>query len=161
MKSYVLWGLLLLLFVNVGGAHAAESRPRFTWNTFQFFWNKQAVPGAEIRIVERRGEDYVALFGSSTSLIVRMEKDIVSEVEAQFVYTGASDVSGRAFLRLQDSMIRVGTYRWPKPMREEVAELFRNMTPLPRDYQARTSRFERRFNETGIWTMTLRFINEE
>ena len=159
MKRVICCTLLVLCLLVQFAEAAGESRPRFTWNTMQFFWNKQALMGTEIKTAEKRGDTYFVAFGPTTGLTLRMEGDVVSEIEARFAYTGTPDVNGMAFLRLQESLIRVGTYRWPEEMRREVDELFREMSAQPRIYQARTSRFERRQEGSAVWVMTLRFVD--
>lgn len=150
----------LMLALCMTGMAEAETRPRFLWATFQFFWNKNAVMGSEIVASEPVAGGYHVTFAPATSMFVRMDGDFVTEVQLRFGYVSNENMNGRAFLRAQESLLRVGMYRWPPEMANAVKERFSQMTPGRIVHQWRTSYFERQQLANGNWLFTLKFIDD-
>ena len=138
---------------------AEEAGPRYTWEPLRKFWNVNCLPGFEIKNFSRTEQGYLVLYPSAISLEV-IEKDrIVSEVRA--IYNQALDKSGggRRFLQLMESLITLGTCRWPEERVEQVRRTFANMPRAGAQYSWNTSRFVLYNSPAGGWIFTLYFLH--
>ncbi len=154
----ILVGILSITVVFSTATFAAEYKPRFTWPAFRMFWNKYSLKGSEIQTFSYQNKKYIVPFGPSTQLVVHMDEEIIESVEARFVYATAPNSSGKAFKALHDSVLRVGTFRWPQEHLEAIQKRFDGIKPAPISYRYSTSYFERAL-EGEVWRIVLRFMD--
>ena len=136
-----------------------DRAPEFPWAAFQRFWNVRCLPGSEIQEPQYVGGKYVVQYGHAVSLVVRMERDIVRSVTAHFPNNKEIQGGGQRWLKLVDTIIRVGTYRWPEDRIERVRERFITISQSPAEYAWQNSKFRRSFNEDSGWEFTLDFLS--
>ena len=118
----------------------------------------RCLSGCEIQDPELVGSNYVVQFGYSVSLVVRMELDIVRSVSALFTDPKGSQGGGQRWLRLVDSIIRVGVYRWPASRIEQAQARFVEISQQPASYKWRSSWFRRSYDTVAGWDFTLDFL---
>lgn len=154
-------------FSGTGAAHAAlreptqsfrDGSPEFPWSSFQRFWNVRCLPGCEIQDPQYVGGRYIVAYGRSVSLVVAMERGIVRKVTALYADPRGSQGGGQIWLKLADSIIRVGTFRWPPDRIERVRERFVAITDRPADYKWQSSWFQRSRNQDGSWSFSIDFL---
>ena len=144
-------------FTKVGPENA-ERGPRFPWSAFVRFWNTWCAKGAEIGQSQPVKDSHIVLYGYSVSLVVDMEEGVVRRVTA--VYADPSVLEGGLrWKKLVDSMITVGTYRWPRNRAEEVRQRFRAITPTLATYIWQNSCFERQQDSQAGWVFQLHFLD--
>ena len=129
--------------------------PEFPWASFQRFWNVRCLPGCEIQDPQLVGGNYIVRYGYSVSLVVRMELNFVRSVTAIFTDPKGSQGGGQLWLKLVDSIIRVGVFRWPESRIEQVRERFMDISKIPVSYKWQTSSFRRSYDPATGWEFTL------
>ena len=140
------------------GPENAERGPRFPWPAFVRFWNTWCATGADIGESQQVKDSHIVPFGYSVSLVVDMEEGVVRKVSA--VYADSSVLEGgMRWKKLMESMITVGTYRWPRNRIDEVRQRFRAITPTLATYIWQNSRFERRQDPQAGWIFQLHFLD--
>ncbi|MDR2726817.1 MAG: hypothetical protein LBC10_02340 [Deltaproteobacteria bacterium] len=129
--------------------------PEFPWTSFQRFWNIRCLPGCEIQDPQYVDGRYVVLYGHAISLEVRMEEDIVRSVTARFMDPKGAQGGGQRWLKLVDSIISVGTFRWPEPRIAQTRERFTEISQQTAAYKWQTSWFRRSYDPVTGWEFTL------
>jgi hypothetical protein len=132
--------------------------PDFTWGAFQRFWNLRCLPGCEIENSQAAGDHYVVQYGYSVSMVARMESDYVRSLTASFSDPKGSQGGGQRWLKLVDSIIRIGVFNWPQARIAEVRKRFMEVSQQPAAYKWQISSFRRSYNPSVGWEFTLEFL---
>lgn len=167
--AFFLAGLLVALCCAVApGTARADLRqpqgplqdrgPSFVWSSFQRFWNTRCLPGCEIADPVFVTDRYIIQYGDTASLVVRMNRDVVSSVSAIYSDPQNQRGGGPRWIKLVDSIITIGTYRWPDQRVEKVRDRFAAISPLPAQYRWQNSWFRRSSDPTTGWEFRLDFV---
>ncbi len=151
------WGGIAPAHAQVG-PNKAERGPRFPWPSFMRFWNTRCRSGFEIVAPQYVNGRYIMPYGDSVSLVVTMQDDVVRSVSA--IYADPNQMKGGLrWIKVVDSVITVGTYRWPEDRVAAVRQRFRAVTPTPARYVWQNSSFRRRQSEQTGWEFRLDFLS--
>jgi len=134
----------------------AERGPAYPWPSFVVFWNKRCKPGCEIQNATYQNSRYLVPYGYSVSLVVEMQNDYVVSVRAVYGDPAVRE-GGQRWIKLVESVITVGTFRWPDDRIDEVKQRFRAISPEPATYMWQNSSFKRE-QTAGGWEFVLRFL---
>ena len=135
-----------------------ERAPDFTWASFQRFWNVHCLAGCEISDPQYVDGRYIVQYGYTISLVASLELGIVRSVTANYTDPKGSQGGGQRWLKLVESIIRVGTFRWPGPRIDQVRARFMEISQRPAAYRWHTSSFRRFNNPSTGWEFTLDFL---
>jgi hypothetical protein len=132
--------------------------PDFTWGAFQRFWNLRCLPGCEIQAAQSLDDRHVVQYGYTVSLVAHTKSGFVRVVAANFANPKDSRGGGQRWLKLVDSIIRIGTFNWPQARIAEVRERFMEISQQPAAYTWQISSFRRAYNPSVGWEFTLEFL---
>jgi len=132
-----------------------ERAPEFPWASFQRFWNMRCLPGCEIADPQYVDGRYIVQYGHSVSLVVHMDRGVVRSMTALFTDPKGSQGGGQRWLKLKDSIISIGVFRWPESRIEQVEQRFMEISQEPAAYKWQTSWFRRSYNPAAGWEFTL------
>lgn len=150
--------LCVLLCPTLFAEASGPTGPRFTWSSFQRFWDKQAIPSVYLTNPETVQGGYLIHYGHGVTLRVLMHDKAVTGVEARFSGGPANDAGGMQFKRLIYQSIIVGTYRWPEDKIVEVRQHFSNLSPMNKDYRYQMTHFRYTYNATTGWTFGFDYV---
>lgn len=159
---FVLWMVLALGMVTVCDAYASgPTGPRFSWSSFQRFWEKQATPLVYLKDAEPVQDGYLVTYGHGVTLRVLVRDQVVTGVQIRFLGGKANDAGGPQFKRLIYQTITVGSYRWPDDKIEEVRRRFAILSPQEKTYHYQMTRFYYSYSETGGWLFGFDYVPAE
>lgn len=148
---------LCLLFPHASDA-GGPTGPRFSWSSFQRFWEKQATPLVYLTKAEPVEEGYLVNYGHTVVLRVFLQDHVVTGVEIRFKGGPGNDAGGPQFKRLMYHAISIGTYRWPEDKIEEVRHLFRVISPQNKEYRYQMTHFTYTYSPQSGWTFGFDYV---
>jgi hypothetical protein len=135
-----------------------RDKVRYVWASLRKYWDTNCIIGLEIKDFSRTQDGYIVRYPQGVRMEVTQQGRYITKICGRFKpdenYGG-----GRIFLNLVDSMIKVGTFRWPTDKVEEVKETFSVMTKSPVEYKWRASHFTLNQSSFTGWEFTLYFLN--
>lgn len=162
----LLCALLTLCLAPLQRAEASgPTGPRFTWSSFQRFWDKQGTPLVYLTTPEAVQGGYLVNYGHGVTLQVLLQDQVVTGVDIRFVGGKANEAGGPQFKRLVYHAITVGSFRWPGDKIEEVRHRFAIFSPQDKEYHYQMTRFRYTSSpSTGpstSWTFGFEYVPAE
>lgn len=158
----LLWAVVALCLAPLTLAEASgPTGPRFTWSSFQRFWDKQGTPLVYLGKAEAVEGGYLVNYGHGVTLRVALRDKVVSGVEVRFVGGKANEAGGPQFKRLVYHAITIGSFRWPEDKIEEVRHLFAIFGPQDKEYHYQMTRFRYSSSPSMGWTFSFEYIPAE
>ena len=132
--------------------------PEFPWASFQRFWNIHCLAGCEIQDPHYVDGRYVVQYTPTVSMVVFMEAGVVRYMTAYYTDVKGTQGGGQFWLKLVDSIIRIGAYRWPDARTGQVRGRFLEVSLQPAEYKWQTSWFKRAYIPSTGWEFTLNLL---
>lgn len=152
--------VIAILLVLTSQGYAAEKilAPRYNWVAFNRFWNVNCVSGCEIIFATDTDEGKTVIFADNVRMLLSFEKDYIRKVSIIYA-TQANYRNGQLFVKLVESALKVGAYRWSE---ERKADLHKTMLPPSNrsvSYEWQTSNFSNNYIQNQGWEFSLEFVN--
>lgn len=165
MRALPLFFLLVVLALGgYGVSHLTapvEQGPYVTWAAMQRLWDKLSPKGMEITQVEPAAGGYLVAFAPGLIMNVVMKEDQVRSLRLQYDSVNDPGGAGQLFLRGITTILRVGSYSWEQPVREEVEIVFADISPEKLVYSHAATHFTRQAFPTGVWEFFMEYDLEE
>ena len=150
--------LALSLALPLKAEASGPTGPRFSWSSFQRFWEKQASPLVYLTKAEPVAGGYLVDYGFSTTMRIPVQDRQVQGVEIRFLGGAGNDAGGPQFKRLVHQAINIGTYKWPEDKIDEVRRLFAVMSPQAKEYRYQMTYFRYNYAPDTGWSFSFHYV---